>query len=213
MARRLAVDAEEPDPRIVREAAEVIRRGGLVVIPTDTAYGLAGDAADPDVVRRVLEVKGRRGKAGMPVLAASIEQVEEVAVLSGAARSLAKAFWPGGLTLIVRARHPFPEEVQGPGGTLAVRVPGHLVARMVIRQVGFPVTGTSANRSGEPSPRSAEEVIAQIGERVDLVLDAGPTSYTADSTIMDCTVEPLRVVRWGAVDEEALRPWLAPPEP
>jgi len=211
MARRLVVDADKPDPQVVEEAAEVIRRGGLVVIPTDTAYGLAGNPMDTVVVRRILEVKERKGKPGMPVLAADVSQVEDVAVLSGVARSLAESFWPGGLTLIIPARRPFPEGVQGPGGTLAVRVPSHMVARMIISRVGFPVTGTSANRSGGPSPRTAEEAIAQIGEYVDLVLDSGPTSHTADSTILDCTVDPPRAVRWGAVGREELSRWLAPP--
>jgi L-threonylcarbamoyladenylate synthase len=209
MARRLVIDADSPDPKGVAEAAAVIRRGGLVILPTDTAYGLAGDPKDPAVVERILAIKGRQQKAGMPVLAANVNQVRQIVTLSQDAEQLARRFWPGALTLILPARRDFPKGVLGPGNTLAVRMPNHLVALHIIRYVGFPVTGTSANRSGAPSPRTVEEATSQLGPEVDLVLDAGVTQHTADSTIVDCTVHPLRVVRAGAIPEVALQPWLA----
>lgn len=208
MTRRLTLDPNSPDPKGVAEAAAVIRRGGLVILPTDTAYGIAGDPKDPATVQRILTIKERRQKAGMPVLAANLNQVRQIATLSQVAENLAQRFWPGGLTLILSARRSFPEGILGPANTIAARVPNHLVALHVIRYVGFAVTGTSANRSGAPSPRTAEEADSQLGAEVDLVLDGGPTLHTADSTIVDCTVHPLQVVRAGAVSETALRPWL-----
>jgi len=208
MARRLALDPKSPDPKGVAEAAAVIRRGGLVILPTDTAYGLAGDPKDPAVVKRILTIKERTQKAGMPVLAANLNQARQIATLPPVAEKLAQHFWPGPLTLIVPARRGFPEGVLGPGNTVAVRVPNHLVAVHIIRDVGFAVTGTSANRSGAASPRTAEEAESQLGPEVDLVVDGGPTLHSADSTILNCTVYPLQVVRAGAVPEAALQPWL-----
>ena len=205
----LTVDKQNPDPLIIKKVADIIHRGGIVILPTDTAYGLAGNPTDPIIVNRIIAIKGRRGKAGMPVLAADISQVIDIAELEGIAYDLAMAFWPGGLTLILPARRNLPKGVQGPRGTLAVRVPDHPVALQIINNVGFVVTGTSANRSGEPSPHTANAACSQVGEQVDLVLDAGPTYHCSTSTIVDCTVEPLRLVRRGAVPEEALRPWLS----
>lgn len=208
MARRLVLNPDSPDPKGVAEAAAVIRRGGLVILPTDTAYGLAADPKDPAAVERILTIKERKQKAGMPVLAANLNQARQIADLSQVAENLGQRFWPGALTLILPTRRSFPEGILGPGNTLAVRVPNHLVALHVIRYVGFAVTGTSANRSGAPSPRTAEEANSQLGSEVDLVLDGGSTRHKADSTIVDCTVHPLQVVRAGAVSKTALRPWL-----
>jgi tRNA threonylcarbamoyl adenosine modification protein (Sua5/YciO/YrdC/YwlC family) len=205
----LKVDEENPDPEIIRKAVNVIRCGGIVILPTDTAYGLAGNPADPITVNRIMEIKERRGKAGMPVLAADVSQVLGTAELEGVAYDLAMQFWPGALTLILPTRRNLPEGVQGPGGTLAVRVPNHPVALQIIYDVGSVVTGTSANRSGEPSPHTAKAAYSQVGEQVDLVLDAGRTHHRSASTIIDCTVEPFKLVRRGAVSEEALRSWLS----
>jgi L-threonylcarbamoyladenylate synthase len=202
----LTVNPQSPDPAIIRRAAEIIQGGGIVILPTDTAYGLAGSPADPSVVNRIMIIKERRGKAGMPVLAADISQVRAIAGLEGLAYDLAMKFWPGGLTLILPARRKFPEGVQGPRDTIALRVPDHPVTLKIISDVGFAVTGTSANRSGEPSPHTAAAAYSQIGEQIDLVIDAGPTYHCSTSTIVDCTVEPPRIVRQGAVPEEKLRP-------
>jgi L-threonylcarbamoyladenylate synthase len=208
MVRRLFVNPEKPDSEAIGEAASVIQQGGLIILPTDTAYGLAGNPMDKQVVERILKVKERNKKLGMPVLAADISDVHEICILSDIAKTLATSFWPGGLTLILSAHHPFPEGVMGPNNTLAVRIPNHPIALQVINKTGFFVTGTSANRLNEPSPRTAENAITQVGEEVDLVLDAGSTYHSADSTIIDCTKEPLQLVRLGAVDRDRLRPWL-----
>ncbi len=200
----LIVDRENPNPSIIKKAADVISRGGIVILPTDTAYGLAGNPTDPIVVNRIIDIKGRRGKAGMPVLAADFGQVRDIAELEGKAYDLAKAFWPGGLTLILPARRNLPEGVQGPRSTLAVRIPDHPVALKIIHDVGFVVTGTSANKSGEASPHTASDAYSQVGDQVDLVIDAGHTSHCSTSTIIDCTVEPPRLVRKGAIAEEVI---------
>lgn len=211
MVRRLNVDPVKPDPKVIGEAAAVIQKGGLIILPTDTAYGLAGNPRDKKVVERILAVKDRSRKPGMPVLAARLSDVHEICILSEVAKALATAFWPGGLTLILSAQRAFPEGVMGPNNTLAVRIPNHLIALQVIRETGYIVTGTSANRSNEPSPRTAENAIAQVGEEVDLVLDAGSTYHSADSTIMDCTIDPPQLIRLGVVERTRLRPWLDTP--
>ncbi|MFX1562617.1 MAG: L-threonylcarbamoyladenylate synthase [Promethearchaeota archaeon] len=208
MVRQLHVNPEKPDSKVIGEAAAVIRRGGLIILPTDTAYGLAGNPLDKKVVKRILAAKKRSKKLGIPVLAANIIDVKEICILSNIAKALATSFWPGGLTLILSAQRAFPDGVIGPNNTIAVRIPNHPIALQVIRETGFVVTGTSANRSNEPSPRTAENAIAQVGEKVDLVLDSGPTYHSADSTIINCTIDPPQLIRTGVVDPLRLRPWL-----
>ena len=172
MVRRVKIDAVQPDSRAVSEAASVIKQGGLIILPTDTAYGLAGNPLDSVIVQKILAVKRRDSKSGMPVLAASLDQVREFTIFSEAAEQLARSFWPGGLTLILPASRDFPEGVKGPGDSLGVRVPDHPVALAIIRQTGFAITGTSANKSDAPSPRNVEDAILQVGE-------AGPSGCAA----------------------------------
>jgi tRNA threonylcarbamoyl adenosine modification protein (Sua5/YciO/YrdC/YwlC family) len=156
-------------------------------------------------VNRIIDIKERRGKAGMPVLAADFLQVMDVVELEGKAYDLAQSFWPGGLTLILQARQDFPEGVQDSRGTLAVRIPNHPVALATISAVGFVVIGTSANKTGESSPHTASDAYSQIGDQVDLVIDAGPTHHCAASTIVDCTEDPPRLVRSGVISENMIR--------
>jgi len=151
-------------------------------------------------VRRLFAAKERPLDRPLPILISSAEDVDLLATAaSPAARRLMEAFWPGGLTVVLR-RHPRFRSVALAGGdTVAVRVPAHPVALELLRRVGEPLTGTSANLSGLPGPTTAQEVRRQLGARVDLIVDGGPCPGGVGSTVVDCTVDPPRVMREGAV--------------
>jgi L-threonylcarbamoyladenylate synthase len=179
--------------------------GGLVAFPTDTLYGLAAAASNDRAVKRLFEVKGRPPDRPLPILIESIEDADVIATdIPSGARLLMEAFWPGGLTLALRRHRRFCSLALAGGDTVAVRVPAHPVALELLRRVGEPLTGTSANLSGRPGPRTAEEVRRQLGERVDLIVDGGPCPGGIESTVVDCTVEPPRLLREGAVPAERI---------
>ena len=191
------------DEAVLEEAARCLQDGGLVAFPTDTLYGLAVVASQERAVERLFKAKERPRDRPLPVLVASAMDVDGVAVeVPPAARRLMEAFWPGGLTVVLR-RHPgFRSPALAGGDTVAVRVPAHPVALELLRRVREPLTGTSANLSGRPGPRTAEEVRRQLGDRVDLIVDCGPCPGGVESTVVDCTADPPRVLREGAVPAE-----------
>jgi L-threonylcarbamoyladenylate synthase len=188
------------DEAVLEEAARCLQDGGLVAFPTDTLYGLAVVASQERAVERLFKAKERPRDRPLPVLVASAMDVDGVAVeVPPAARRLMEAFWPGGLTVVLR-RHPgFRSPALAGGDTVAVRVPAHPVALELLRRVREPLTGTSANLSGRPGPRTAEEVRRQLGDRVDLIVDCGPCPGGVESTVVDCTADPPRVERVAAV--------------
>jgi len=182
-------------------ALEAIKRGGLVVYPTDTLYGLGADPYSRDAVLRVYRAKRRPLDRPLPVLVSSIEAAERLVVFNEAARRLAERFWPGALTLILPLRHdaPVPRELHAGTGRLGVRMPAHRVALALIESAGGALTGTSANRHRMPPPRTAQEAIEQLNGEVDVVVDAGPAPHGEPSTIVDLSATPPRVIREGAV--------------
>lgn len=186
-------------------ASTLLRKGGIIAFPTDTLYGLAASVYNHDSVARVFAIKGRSSVQGLPVLVAGIMQIQEVAeYVSEDALALAERFWPGPLTLVLKRRPEFPAEISGGLETVAVRQPDHPAPLKLIELSGAPITGTSANASGGPQPVSAEQVIRQIGDLVDMVLDAGPCIVGKPSTIVDATVTPCRIIRAGAISLEKL---------
>lgn len=194
------ISPDDPEADLVADAATVLARGGLVAYPTDTLYGLGADPRNADAVARVYVAKGRGTGAALPLIAADLGQVESGAgACTAATRRLASRFWPGPLALVVDASPRLAAAVHGGSGTVAVRVPGHAVARALARALGSPVTATSANRSGHPAPADAAGVLAALGEDVDLVLDAGATRGGQPSTIVDARGERPRLVREGAI--------------
>lgn len=189
-----------PEPRTLAVAADVLSRGGLVIFPTDTLYGLAADPRNTRAIDRVFHVKGRRSGQALPLVAASLDQVERsVGHLSKLTRRLALLFWPGPLTMVVEAGQDVVPTILGKGGTVAIRVPDHAVARGLSARFGFPIVSTSANRSGHPAPSTADEAIASLDDEVDLVLDGGPAPGGEPSTIVDARGESVRLLRAGAV--------------
>ncbi len=182
----------------LREAAEVVRRGGLIVYPTDTVYGLGCDPLNARAVRRVFEVKGR-GARPLPVLASSIEDIGRIAELSDAALRLAEAFWPGPLTLVLPRKPVLPSVLTCGLPSVGVRIPGHGFAIELVRACGGLLVGTSANKSGRPPPRTAREALEELGGLVELVIDGGPTPLGIPSTVLDLTGPEPKLLREGPV--------------
>ena len=206
---------EGADPSAGIEAAvAALRRGELAVLPTDTVYGIAADAFSPDAVGRLLEAKGRSRDMPVPVLVGSWRTVDSLAEdVTPQVRELVEAFWPGGLTLVVRHPESLAWDLGETRGTVALRMPLHPVALAVLEQTG-PLAVSSANRSGLPPAEDAAEAARQLGTAVTTYLDAGASTGGTASTILDLTGPAPRVVRLGAVPLEDLRavlPELAPP--
>lgn len=212
MTRRLTVNPENPESDVIQEVVSLIRSGGIVILPTDTAYGLVGNPADATIVNRVLTIKERTDKPGMPLLVGNIAQALFIGKFTSVAQTLATQFWPGALTLIVPGRRPFPPGISGPDRSLALRMPDHPVTIAVIHSLGYPIIGTSANKSESPSPRTADAAATQIGPLVDLIIDAGATHHEADSTIVNCTLNPPEIIREGAIRPPELASFFEPKE-
>lgn len=178
-------------------AAEIVARGGVVAVPTETFYGLAVDPRQPAAVARIFEIKGRPATLALPMVAASLEQVIAVCgPLDAATERAARAFWPGPLSLVVQAPAGFG------GATIAVRVPSHDFVRALAAHAGTLLTSTSANKSGEPPAETPEAVAASLGDLVDLIVDGGRTPGGKPSTIADLRgvngAAP-RLIRDGAI--------------
>ena len=184
------------DPAALDEAAAIIRRGGVVAIPTETFYGLAADATRATAVARIFEIKGRPATMALPLVAASVEQVAGMlGPLDAATARAARAFWPGPLSL-VRAATPVIVTTES---TVAVRVPGHDFVRALCARAGTLLTATSANKTGEPAATDAATVIRTIGSLVDLVIDGGTTPGGLASTIADLRGPTPMLIRDGAI--------------
>jgi L-threonylcarbamoyladenylate synthase len=190
-------------PEGVAAAAAALRRGEIIAYPTDTLYGVGGDALSAEAARRTHEAKGRPAGKGFPVLLADAADVARLAAeWPEAAAALARAFWPGAVTIAVRARPEVPDETRA-GETVALRVPGYEPLRAVIRAAGCPLIGTSANRSGEPPALTAQEAAQAVGAAVALILDGGRVAGQP-STVVTVEGDVVRLVRPGAVGRRDL---------
>ncbi|MCH8894043.1 MAG: threonylcarbamoyl-AMP synthase [Chloroflexi bacterium] len=193
----------------LERAVAVLKNGGVVAIPTDTLYGLAADVFNPAALDRVFAVKGRPDDLALPVLVSGWEQVKRVAEnFPPQAQNLAERFWPGGLTLVVQKIPGLPDRLTAGGPTVAVRMPGHPVPIQLIDGLGGPITGTSANISGDADIPSLAELTAQIGGRVDYIVKSGPVPEGKASTVIDITSGHPKLLREGAIPfERLLRTW------
>jgi L-threonylcarbamoyladenylate synthase len=194
------------------EAAEVLRSGGLVALPTDTVYGIAVALDTPGGIERLFAAKRRPPEKGVMLLLADAAQGPTIGEWPETAAALAESFWPGGLTVIVPQRPdvPLPEALTGGAPTSGLRAPGHPAPRALAAAVG-PLPTTSANVSGLPEARTAEEIVQQLGDAIELVLDGGPAHGGPASTVVDCTVAPPRILRLGAISKESLEAALGGP--
>ncbi len=192
-------------PQAPSRAAEVIRAGGLVILPTDTVYGLAANLWQPEAVAALYVAKQRPPERAIPILLADVQDMALVAQdIPEMARRLAVAFWPGPLTIAVPKRPAVPEIVSSLP-TVGLRIPDHPAARAAIRACGGALAVTSANLSGRPSPLTADQAVRDLGEAVMLVLDGGPCPGGVPSTVVDVSKGMLRIVRPGPLSEDALR--------
>jgi L-threonylcarbamoyladenylate synthase len=202
------VDANSP--AIVR-AAQIIRAGGLVAFPTETVYGLGANALDAKAVGRIFEAKGRPTRNPLIVHLAAANQAKNVVDHWAAeAAQLAERFWPGPLTLVVPRGPQVPDVVTAGGPTVAVRVPAHHVARALLQAAGVPLAAPSANRSSHLSPTLAQHVFEDLNGRIELILDGGPTPGGLESTVVDLTTRPPRLLRPGPIEPAALEVILGP---
>jgi len=189
----------------VTRAAELLRAGELVALPTETVYGLAANALDPAAVAKIFVVKGRPAHNPIIVHAASLPMARRcVAEWPALADRLAAAFWPGPLTLVLPRAPEIPDVVTAGGPTVGVRWPGHPFMQEVIRACGFPLAAPSANVSNEVSPTNAEHVRKTLGGKLRLIVDGGQSQVGIESTVLDLTVSPPRVLRPGMIHEESL---------
>ena len=187
-------------------AAEVILRGGLVAVPTDTVYGLAGSGLNPDAVAKIYEIKGRPAVKPLILLVPSLDIAETFcSEMPENARLLAGAFWPGALSLVLPHSEIVPDIVTAGGSTVGVRCPGHPKTLELLRLTGVPLAAPSANISGMPSPKNAKDVLAYFDGKIDCVIDGGLTALGFESTIVDFSEEPFKLLRQGAIPEEELR--------
>lgn len=193
------------EPEALEEALAWLRRSEPVAFPTDTVYGLGTWLADEAALDRLYEAKGRPEEQGIPLLLAEAECVEQFCRdVPPAAWRLIRRFWPGGLTLVLWRSALVPERLTGGRPTVAVRLPDHPVPRALARALGGAVPGTSANRSGQPAPTTAEGVLEQLGGRIPFILDGGRSGGSQASTILDLTQDTPRLLRAGPVPREAL---------
>jgi len=194
------VEAGLPNRRALARAASILRDGGIVAYPTDTLYGLAADPGSAAAMAQLYRIKGRPVDLAIPLIASGLEQIEAAGgELGPATRRLAEVFWPGPLTLILPGWAGLDARVHAGLGTVAVRVPDHPVARMLAALCGWPITSTSANRSGAPATRDPGEVRRVLGDELDAIIDAGPSPGGPPSTIVDASGVVPRLVRAGAV--------------
>ena len=209
-AELLKVSAVAPDRNAIVYAAEFIRRGRVVGVPTDTFYGLAADPFNLSAIEEIYRIKGRPEDRALPILVSSIEQAITLARdVPPLFLTLANKFWPGALTLLVDASHRLPLKITANKGRVALRWPSSQVVSALIEQWGAPITGTSANMSGYPSCSNAEDLIKQLGDRLPLILDSGETGAVISSTIVDLSGDGWRVLREGLVTEQEIAQALA----
>jgi L-threonylcarbamoyladenylate synthase len=206
---RVRIDlAHELAPQL-QGAVEAIRAGLVVAFPTDTLYGLAANPFVPGAVEAVFALKGRGAHRPLPLVAADLDQARQVAAIGPAAMRLADAFWPGPLTLLLRSTAPFAAGVGSPDGLVGIRVPDSEIGRALARTAGFPLTATSANRSGEP-PTADPDVVASTVPDLPVLVDGGQCRGGLPSTIVDVSVAP-RLVREGAISWSRVLEFLSAP--
>ena len=190
----------------VEQAITILKQGGIVACPTDTVYGMGAAINIESAVERVFQIKGRPHSRALPILLAEKYQIAEVAkIVPPLARRLADRFFPGALTIVLPKADSVSNIVTGGRKTIAIRIADHPIPIAVVRGLGVPIVGTSANLSGSPSALTAEEVRAQLGDRVDMIINGGKCPGGWESTIIDLSGETPRILRQGPISMEELK--------
>jgi len=190
--------------RKIHQAIEILKNGGIIAFPTDTVYGLGASASSHGAILRIYEAKRRPRRLALPLLLADVSQIPSVARdMPEIAWLLAKHFLPGGLTLVLYKSPSVSSLITGGSEKIAVRVPAHPIPIALLEGLDAPITGTSANLTGRPSPLTTQEVHNQLGDRVDLIIN-GECPGGVDSTVIDITTDPIRILREGAISSEEI---------
>ena len=207
---RYPTSTDEEREEAVEAATLAVQRGELIVLPTDTVYGIGADAFDPAAVRALLLAKGRGREMPPPVLVSAATTLDALATrIPGYARALVEEFWPGPLTLVCHQQTSLQWDLGDTRGTVAVRMPDHDVAREILERTG-PLAVSSANKTGRPAATDADQAVQMLGDDVAVVVDAGEAPGGEASTIVDCTGSQGRVLRLGALSLEQLNAVLEP---
>jgi L-threonylcarbamoyladenylate synthase len=187
----IKIDPVNPDKKIIAVAAKAIKEGSLIIFPTETVYGIAANLLDESAVARLCKVKSRPAGKPFTVHISDLKMIRDMGcVITGIAEKLMSEFWPGPLTIILKSHN---------GRKIGFRMPANKVALELIRASGVPIVAPSANLSGEPAPVTAKDAMANLEGKIDMVIDAGRTEVGIESTVVDLTVEPLKVLRVGAI--------------
>jgi len=211
MKNILKVDKWNPNAEIIHKAGAILRDGGLAAFPTETIYGLGANGLSSEAARKIFLAKGRPLDNPLILHLSDAKEAEALAEIDDRAARIMAAFWPGPLTLVLKARPGIPSEVTAGLTTVALRVPDHPVARALIEAAGCPIAAPSANRSGRPSPTDANAVAEELGNRVDLILDAGHVDIGLESTVIDITGPKALLLRPGGSFVERLEVFLGEP--
>ncbi len=200
----ISINPSHPEPELIERAARAILSGQVIGYPTETVYGLGADAFNAKAIDRVFQLKGRDRSRPILVIAGDMTQVKRMVQWSDLAEHLAQQFWPGPLTLVLPAMPGLPEALLSADQTLGIRIPNHNICLELVRRCGVPVTSTSANRSGQPNPVTARDVVDYFGDQLDLVIDGGRSSSAIPSTVLGISGDRLILFREGAISKSTI---------
>lgn len=203
MVKVIRVNPLNPDEKLIEEAATIMRSGGLVAFPTETVYGLGADATNDEAVRKIFDVKGRPTDNPLIVHVSDMEMFDSIASRDDLALKLAGKFWPGPMTMVL-GRKDLPDLVSAGMPTVAVRMPAHPVAMMLIQKLRRPVAAPSANIAGRPSPTRAEHVLEDFGNKIEAVIDGGEVTFGLESTVISLVSRPPVLLRPGVITPEQI---------
>lgn len=206
-AELLKINSSQPEAKLISYAADRIRQGQVLGMPTDTFYGLAADPVNLRAVERIYEIKSRSRHKPLSLLVESVDQAANLSPdVPQVFHELAEKYWPGPLTIIVKASSRLPLKVTANTGNVALRVPDAPIPVAIIREIGFPITATSANLFGSAECTTAECVRDQLGERISMIVNGGPSKHDVPSTIVDLSGDPTQwqIIREGAIPAEEI---------
>lgn len=209
MARIIKVDPKKSDVKRIKDAAEALKKGGIVAFPTDTFYGLGADAANDEAVKRIYAIKERDYDKPILILMDNKSKVSKyVKDIPQIAKKLIDKFWPGPLTIIFHASSAVSQYLLGRGNKVGIRIPGNSLTLLFLKAADRPVTATSANISGEPSPADPVEIKENLCKKIDIILDAGKTTGIKESTVIDITENPPICIREGMITIKEIENYL-----
>ncbi len=212
-AKVTKIDSVAPEPEILKHGCDLLLAGEVVAFPTETVYGLGANALNPQAVKKIYEAKGRPSQNPLIVHVADWDAlIPLVRSISHESKKLAETFWPGPMTLIFPKSQLVPDIVTGGGDTVAIRMPSHPVALALLKQCGLPLAAPSANRSNALSPTTAQHVLESLGDRIPLILDGGPTQQGIESTVVDVSATPPKILRYGALPVSEIEKQVGPCE-